>query len=182
MIYRSEQAEQEAVLMTAARMCAAARTAPKTHGVDKIRTMVVTGEEKEALAAKMEEIGAREAGTDVEAWFRRDAANVRGAQAVVLLGVSKMPRGVASCDFCGFPDCAACKGAGATCGFVYVDLGVAAGSAVSTAAQDKVDSRIMFSVGKAAQEMDFVPKGIWLGIPVCASGKNIFFDREVTRG
>ncbi|MDD3229476.1 MAG: hypothetical protein PHE09_09700 [Oscillospiraceae bacterium] len=32
MIYQSEQMEERAVLQTAARMCAAARTAPKAHG------------------------------------------------------------------------------------------------------------------------------------------------------
>ena len=50
-------------------------------------------------------------------------------------------------------------------------------SAVSTAAFDKLDCRILYSIGKAAAEMDFAPDCLWLGIPISISGKNIFFDR-----
>lgn len=57
MIYTGDEMEKKAVLETAARMCAAARTAPKTRHIDGIHTLVVTGEEKDALADKMEEIG-----------------------------------------------------------------------------------------------------------------------------
>lgn len=47
------------------------------------------------------------------------------------------------------------------------------------AALDNVDSRIMYTVGKAAAEMDFIPDCLWLGIPISISGKNIFFDRGI---
>ena len=57
MIYTGDEMEKKAVLETASRMCAAARTAPKTRHIDGIHTLVVTGEEKDALADKMEEIG-----------------------------------------------------------------------------------------------------------------------------
>ena len=57
MMYQSQQMEEQAVLQVAAEMCAAARTAPKAKGIDKICTMVLTGEEKDQLAKKMEEIG-----------------------------------------------------------------------------------------------------------------------------
>ena len=53
MRYDSDEMERQAILATAARMCAAARTAPKAKGVDNILTMVLTGEEKKALAEKM---------------------------------------------------------------------------------------------------------------------------------
>ena len=36
MIYEEKQLEEEAVRYTAARMCAAARTAPKGNGIDNI--------------------------------------------------------------------------------------------------------------------------------------------------
>jgi uncharacterized ferredoxin-like protein len=37
----------------------------------------------------------------------------------------------------------------------------------------------MFSIGKAAEEMDYSQPGvIWNGIPLSVSGKNIFFDRK----
>ena len=41
MIYSSEDMQTRAVLDTAARMCAAARTAPKTRGMDGLVTCVV---------------------------------------------------------------------------------------------------------------------------------------------
>lgn len=177
MMYNCTYAEEQAVLQTAFRMCAAARTAPKANGRDTLHAFVLTGEEKEALAQKMEEIGTREMGDKMGTWHGRDAANVRRAQAVVLLGADKGQRGVPHCGFCDFHDCGGCKKAGGNCGFAYVDLGIAVGSAVDTAAMDKVDCRVMYSVGKAAAEMDFASDCVWLGIPLSVSGKNIFFDR-----
>ncbi len=179
MLYESQFLENQSVLQTAARMCAAARTAPKAHGKDTLHLFVLTENEKESLALKMEEVGTREMGAKMNTWYGRDAANVRAAQAVVLIGADKKQRGVPHCGYCGFNDCAGCREHGANCGFAYVDLGIAVSSAVSTASQDKVDCRIMYSIGKAAAEMDFAPNCIWLGIPISVSGKNIFFDRGI---
>lgn len=177
MLYKSDYLEEQAVLQVIAKMCAAARTAPKAYGKDTLHTFVLTGEEKEKLAQKMEEVGQREMGDKMFAWYGRDAANVRTAQAVVLIGADKKQRGVPHCGYCGFIDCNGCKNAGGNCSFAYVDLGIAVSSAVSTASRDKADCRIMYSVGKAAAEMEFAPDCLWLGIPVSVSGKNIFFDR-----
>ena len=96
MLYRSEEMEERAVLQTAAEMCAAARTAPKAHGKDTLRTVVLTGDEKEELASTMERIGEREMGDKAWTWYGRDAANVRAAGAVVLIGAEKECRGVPS--------------------------------------------------------------------------------------
>lgn len=60
MLHKSELLEAKAVLATAAKICAAARTAPKAHGKDTLHSLVLTGEEKELLAKKIEEIGIRE--------------------------------------------------------------------------------------------------------------------------
>lgn len=62
MLYRGEEMEERAVLQAAAEMCAAARTAPKAHGKDTLRTVVLIGDEKEELARVMERIGEREMG------------------------------------------------------------------------------------------------------------------------
>lgn len=53
MIYASPEMEHSAALNAAAAICAAMRTAPKTKGVDVIRTCVVTGKDKERLAVRM---------------------------------------------------------------------------------------------------------------------------------
>ena len=179
MRYEKNEMEMQAAMQTAARMCAAARTAPKGHGKDTLHTYVLTGEDKEALACKMEEVGLREMGDEMPTWYGRDAACVRKALAVVLIGADKQPRGVPHCGYCEHGDCAGCRAAGGNCAFAYVDLGIAVSSAVSIGAADMVDCRIMYSIGKTAAEMDFDPDVVWLGIPLSISGKNIFFDRGI---
>ncbi|WP_304508524.1 ferredoxin domain-containing protein [Anaerotignum sp.] len=180
MIYQSKQLEEQAVLQTAAKMCAAARTAPKAHGRDTIHAFVLTGGEKEVLAEVMEKLGDELMGEKMPTWYGRDANNVRSANAVVLIGVKKEHRNVPYCGYCGFQNCISCENAGAKCAFAYIDLGVAVSSAVSTAAMDQIDCRIMFSIGNATVHLPFVEKNvIWLGIPLSISGKNIFFDRNI---
>ena len=50
---------------------------------------------------------------------------------------------------------------------------------MSIAADDRVDNRIMYSIGKAAAEMNYADDSVlWHGIPISLSGKNIFFDRK----
>ena len=134
MLYQSDYMEEKAILQTAARMCAAARTAPKAHGRDTLHTLVLTGEEKENLAKKMEEVGRREMGDGMNTWYGRDAGNVRAAQAVILIGTDRKQRGVPHCGYCGFGDCGCCKDSGGNCAYTYVDLGIAVSSAVFAAA------------------------------------------------
>ena len=68
---------------------------------------------------------------------------------------------------------------GGRCAFNTIDLGIAIGSAVSIAADNRVDSRVMFSIGKVAEEMNYAEGEdiIWEGIPISVSGKSPFFDR-----
>ena len=176
MIQYAKEAEQAALLTAAQNMCAAARTAPKTKGEDYIVTAIVTGEEKETLAAEMEKLGER----FQYAFFLRDAGNVRNSQAVVLLGFKPHTGGLnAGCQYCGFQDCADCVKHGGTCVFGPIDLGIAASSAVNAAASAHIDSRIMFSVGRAALELDYLKGAVdVLGIPLSVSGKSPYFDRK----
>ena len=104
MRYGSKKLEEKSVLDTAARMCAAARTAPKTRGIDFIRTCVLTGEEKEALAQEMDRL----APVLDYPFFTRDAGNIRASQAVVLIGTSYQQRGLnEGCQYCNHTNCAA---------------------------------------------------------------------------
>ena len=82
MLYTAKELEERAALDAAARMCAAARTAPKTKGEDQLETCVLTGTEKDRLAAHMREL----AGKLDYAFFTRDAGNLEAADCVVLLG------------------------------------------------------------------------------------------------
>ena len=177
MIYTYDKIEETALMNAMCAMCAAARTAPKTKGQDYIHTLVLTGDEKQAVANTMRELGTRLFGEN--SWFHRDAGNLEKAQGLVLIGVENVRRGLPRCGLCGLADCEACSAVNGTCAFTNLDLGIALGSAVSVAADLRVDSRIMFSVGKAAMEMGLVKEGIlWQGIPVSILGKNIFFDRK----
>ena len=126
----------------------------------------------------MDEINEREfKGTS--SIFPRDAKNLRSAQAVVLIGVKRDYAGLKFCSFCGFENCDECKEAGGRCAYNMIDLGIALGSAVSIAADDRVDNRIMYSIGKAAAEMGYAGNSVvWHGIPISISGKNVFFDRK----
>ena len=178
MQYSSNEMEQRAVLEAASRMCAAARTAPKAKGMDNVVTLVLTGEDVVALSEKMKEIGLRQFGKP-EGHFARDAANLLQAQAVVMIGVRRVRYGLPYCSMCGFASCAECQRAGANCAFAPMDLGIALGSAVATAADLRVDSRILFSAGKAAEEMGYLDGDIlWQGVPISIRGKNPFFDRK----
>ena len=53
MIYPSNRMETQAILQTTAKICAAARTTPKTRGRDAIRALVLTGESKAFTAATL---------------------------------------------------------------------------------------------------------------------------------
>ncbi|MEM2320043.1 MAG: ferredoxin domain-containing protein, partial [Candidatus Bathyarchaeia archaeon] len=58
-----------------------------------------------------------------------------------------------------------------------VDLGIAIGSAVKTASILNVDNRVMFTVGRAAQNLKLIDGDVVFGIPISIRGSNIFFDR-----
>lgn len=177
MIYSSKDMESRAVLDAAARVCAAARTAPKTRGMDGLVTCVLTGADKDALAAHMRKL----ADTLNYAFFTRDADNVDTADAVVLFGMAENRRGLGSgCQYCHMADCADCASRGGLCAWDAVDVGIAIGSAAAAAADARVDSRVMFSVGRAAKDLHLLGKDISLvlGLPLSVSGKSPFFDRK----
>jgi uncharacterized ferredoxin-like protein len=143
--------------------------------MDLIVTAILQGEAKSRLAARMREL----ASSGGESFFERDAGNVEAAVAVVLIGTRGQRLGLRGCRLCGSPDCEAAARAGVLCAFNFHDLGVAVGSAVSVAAHHHVDNRVMFSIGRAALGSEFLPADVIMavGIPLSATGKNIFFDR-----
>ncbi len=175
MLYDERTCEEAAVMDTARRMCAAARTAPKARGLDDIETMVVTGDEKDALAAEMDRLGAALGAPS----FIRDARNVRDSLAVVLIGTRLTQRGL-NCGYCGFPTCKGCGEAGATCAYDPLDQGIALGSAVSVAADCRIDNRIFYSAGRAALTLGMMDERVKviMAVPLSASRKSVYFDRK----
>jgi uncharacterized ferredoxin-like protein len=178
MTINSKTAEAESILELAKKICVAARTAPKACGIDQLDTLILTGEDKDKLTAEMRKIGERHG--ESGKFFIRDAGNVDTAAAIVLIGVSYETRGLGEkCALCGFADCTACLKAGATCVFAPMDLGIALGSAVSIATDNRADNRILFTAGQAAGSLGLLGKHTMImGLPLSASGKSPFFDRQ----
>ena len=177
MLYTSKQAEQASILDVAQQMCAAIRTAPKTQGKDFLDCCIITGDEIAELARKMEELGQASG----KPFLIRDAGNLRSSSAVILVGAKNVRHGLdLLCQYCGFADCGACSDAGGECVYGPIDLGIAVGSAVSLAADHRIDNRVMFSAGRASMELGYLGPdyGCVLGIPLSVSGKSPYFDRK----
>lgn len=167
--------EQKAIEQVANLMCASARTAPKACGIDNIETLILKKTQIKRLAQEMLRIAKK----DNKLSFERDAKNILQCDTIVLIGTKIKPIGLTTCGLCGQKDCTTAQKKGTICSFNTIDLGIAAGSAVGTASLFHIDNRIMYSVGKTAIELGFFTKNIKiaLGIPLSATGKNIFFDR-----
>ena len=172
----SVELENQAALQVAALMATAARTAPKTRGIDNIKiAAIVGGPARQKLIAKMREIAAKESRPS----FARDAGNIENSPAVVVIGVESNMAGL-NCGFCGKPSCDALEDASGICAFNSIDLGMATMSAAEVAGRFHIDNRIMYSIGRACMDLGmFGPKVKQvLGIPLSVTGKNPFFDRK----
>ena len=168
--------EKSAALQVATLMVAAARTAPKTRGIDNIKTAAIDDEPtKQKVIAKMRELSAKES----QPSFARDAGNIGNSPALVVIGVESNTAGL-NCGFCGKPTCEALEMTGGTCAFNSIDLGLATLSAAEVAGRFHIDNRIMYSIGRACLDLGmFGPKVKQaLGIPLSVTGKNPFFDRK----
>ena len=173
MILNERDERHEHVLNVVRQMMTAARTAPKGKGIDIIEVAAVTGDDiirvSEELKKAFEENGFK--------FFLRDAENILSAEAIVLIGTKEQAQGL-NCGHCGYNRCADRK-EGVPCAINSIDVGIAIGSACATAADNRVDTRVMFSAGLAAQRLGIL-EGCRqvMAIPVSASSKNPFFDRK----
>lgn len=173
MIQNERDIRHEHILNVAWQMMTAARTAPKGKGIDIIEVALVTGEDIKILSDKMiamvEEHGMK--------FFLRDADNILSAECIVLIGTREQAQGL-NCGHCGYATCAA-RAEGVPCALNSIDVGIAIGSACATAADMRVDTRVMFSAGLAAQQLNWLKDcKMVMAIPVSASSKNPFFDRK----
>lgn len=176
MIIDSFKAEKDAIICTAQRMAAAARTAPKACGKDYIKTMILTDEDLLKLADTLELLGKR----NNTPFFIRDANCLRQSTAIVIIATGYQTRGLGNiCGLCRNENCSECIKNSGVCIYDQIDLGIAIGSAVSVASAAHIDNRIMFSAGVAVKEMGLVEKDtVVMTIPLSASGKSVFFDRK----
>ena len=177
MLINERDTRTERLLQVANEMMTAARTAPKGKGFDIIEVMLATGETIRQLSDAMLQYSEK---TGLK-FITRDALNILHAEAVVLIGTKQQLHNL-NCGYCGFESCAEkSKFPEVSCSINSVDVGIALGSACSVATDQRVDSRIMFSVGRVAQELEMMPgcSNIY-GIPISCSSKSPFFDRIST--
>ena len=175
MLINERDTRTERLMTVANAMMTAARTAPKGKGFDIIEVATITGETitelSEAMLKYSEETGLK--------FITRDGENILHAEAIVLIGTRQQLHGL-NCGYCGFATCFE-KGEfpDVPCAINTVDVGIALGSACAVATDHRVDSRIMFSVGRVVQELNMMPgcSNIY-GIPISCSSKNPFFDRK----
>lgn len=175
MLINERQNRRERLLKVAEAMVTSARTAPKGKGFDIIEILTVTDEHIAELSAEMIKYGEKSG----LKFFFRDAENVKQAEAVILIGTKAKTHGL-NCGYCGFQTCEEkLRHKEIPCSLNSVDVGIAIGSACATASDMRVDSRVMFSAGRAAQELGWMSgcSDIY-GIPISCSSKNPFFDRK----
>ncbi len=200
MIYNERTQRHEQVVASARQMLTAARTAPKARGVDIIEAILVEGDDLKLLADKMIEIGNERNRPS----FIRDAGNVLQAECIVAIGTRYQSLGL-NCGHCGFATCAERENSSpklgevakpegdansqlstfnsqfyqVPCSLNSIDVGIAVGSACATAADLRLDTRVMYSIGVAVEQLGWIGTDVHLtmGIAVSASSKNPFFDR-----
>ena len=171
---------QQRLLVVAQDMIVAARTAPKARGIDSLFACIVLHEEIPALHDRMMELYEKTQALV----FRSNAEAILKAGCIVVLGARERSLGLQNCGFCGYANCAEReRSEKGRCAFVVGDLGIAIGSAVSLAADRRVDTRIMYSIGYAMIYFKMLPQDVIIahGIPLSASSKNPFFDNRIIK-
>ncbi|HIH01650.1 TPA: hypothetical protein HA259_06215 [Thermoplasmata archaeon] len=171
---------KDAVRTVAELMELSARTAPKAAGQDYIETKLLDESERIALGTDMVQVSKERSISG----FERDGQNVLDSDAVLLIGLLPHKGLGLNCGACGFPTCEEFNKAshtgdflGPNCAVRMLDLGIALGSAAKTAMEHNVDNRIMYRIGVSARRLGMMKSAMVHGIPLSATGKNIFFDR-----
>ncbi|MCR4431421.1 MAG: DUF2148 domain-containing protein [Tepidanaerobacteraceae bacterium] len=171
---------KDTVKMAAELMALSARTAPKAAGKDFIEIKIVEGEDLTRLGKEMAAYGEKTGKKN----YDRDGKNVENSDAVLLVALKESKKAGLNCGACGYPECSKLppltegpEFAGPVCSWRLIDLGIAVGSAVKTASILNVDNRIMYRIGVTARKLGYIEGEIAIGIPLSATGKNIYFDR-----
>jgi uncharacterized ferredoxin-like protein len=172
---------KDTVMIVGRLMELAARTAPKARGQDFIETVLLSDEQRVKLGEDMIEHGKRH---DIS-HHERDGRNVLASDAVLLIGLLPHLGVGLDCGACGMATCAEMNSVtfvkefhGPNCALRLLDLGIALGSAAKVASDLNIDNRIMYNIGTSAIRLGYSQANICHGIPLSATGKNIFFDRK----
>lgn len=172
------QVRQKVLRDVAEKMMTAARTAPKARGIDSLSISIVEGDSIRLIAEKMKALVKERKAPE---YFVRDADNILMTDVILLLGSRIGPVGVKYCGYCGYKNCTEkSNNPDHPCAVSANDLGIALGSAVSVAMDERVDNRVMHSIGIAVRDLGLLDKDVKLvyGIPLSIGAKNPFFDRK----
>lgn len=177
-IIKAENVKKETVLLVAKQMMLAARTAPKARGIDNLSIAIIEGDVIVEVAKRMRLIG-EQSGMKI---YDRDADNILQSDFVFIIGTKISPIGLVKCGMCGFVNCSEkqTQNPNTPCVFNTGDLGIAMGSAVSIAIDNRADNRVMYTIGQAVIELGILGDDVKIvyGIPLSATSKNPFFDRK----
>ncbi|MBO6117278.1 MAG: ferredoxin [Bacteroidales bacterium] len=175
---KEEDFNNEYLLSVAKKMAVAARTAPKARGTDNLVIRICGSEEIKQISQQL--VKDFEQTNKTEQFLIRDSQNIISAPYMLLIATENKVLGL-NCGYCGYASCGEKNQANKNipCFFNSEDLGLAIGSAVSIAADSRVDSRVMFSAGRAAARLNMVGNCVQcLAISLSATAKNPFFDRK----
>ena len=173
MLIDERQERKERVLQAARMMATAARTAPKAKGIDIIEIVIATDEHIQQIAQQLQLLH-EESGMK---FLLRDAENIQQGDALLLIGTRAQAQGL-NCGYCGCVSCDS-RPTGVPCAINSTDLVIAIGSACCMAADLRIDTRVMFSAGWAAQRLNIPADCSQVyAIALSCSSKNPFFDRK----
>ena len=188
--------EKSAVIEAAKIIGISIRTAPKSAGADYILYKILSDTQKSALVSELKKTSSLliqennderiKKATELD--WHSDTDAMDRSDCVIVIGVrGKKPLGF-NCGGCGFKGCQEFLAArppqtifmpGPFCMFKLLDLGIALASAAKTASSLNIDNRIMYRAGLAAYSLGLLEDcNPVIGLPLSASGKNIFFDRK----
>ncbi|MCP4176300.1 MAG: hypothetical protein GY756_00870 [bacterium] len=189
--------EKEGLEIIAKLMAVSARTAPKTAGIDHIHTKILDADEQNRIADMMCKIGEniynkstnKKRGEASKKDWKSDARTITESGILMLIGVEGRKILGLNCGGCGFSTCAEMLKhpqissvekslPGPYCIFKVMDFSIASASAVKSAMEHNADNRMMHKVGAAALKLGIMKScNLIIGIPLSATGKNIYFDR-----
>jgi uncharacterized ferredoxin-like protein len=174
---------QQIMEMVAGLMAMAARTAPKAKGSDYLEIKILRGDTLQQLADAM--VAYAEKFGSAKKFFARDGESVRRSAVVFLISLKDPEPAGLKCGACGYARCSELQEqevpdsefTGPLCAWRYVDIGIALGSAAKTASLHNADNRMMYTIGAVARAQKLIEGKFVVGIPLAATGKNIYFDR-----
>ncbi|MDD5610589.1 MAG: DUF2148 domain-containing protein [Candidatus Omnitrophica bacterium] len=189
--------EKSGLEIVAKLMAVSARTAPKSGGIDHVQIMIADSKEQKSIANIMCKIGEEicnklpnnKLGNAIRQDWESDAKTIAASGLLMLIGVEGRKIIGLNCGGCGFSTCSEMlkhpqvsivenSFPGPYCIFKVMDLSIATTSAVKTAMEHNVDNRMMYKAGVAALKLGILnPCDLIIGIPLSATGKNIYFDR-----